>query len=294
MKKYIFLDFDGVLNTQYNIKALKEQGQPFSDKYGYCFDATAVANFATIIEHTKAEIIISSSWKIGGLSKMLEMWSERALPGKIIDITPSDVLDAKDIDFSNPDDLVGRGREIEQWIRQNGRAKDRYVILDDLDDLLLSQNPFFIQIDPRIGITAGDVEKAIRILNHDSNEVCRILSPKVVSEVCADMFENAVALACAGQQETAILRMEMLFPVLFQSDIGYEVIDLLGFYCQLCMDTEQYDKAKQIFKKGMELIAEGKRLGLNFDSYEEDINAFLDLKIEIDKLSSIPESQKKN
>lgn len=294
MKKYIFLDFDGVLNTQCNINALKEQGRPFFDQYGYCFDATAVANLATIIEHTEAEIIISSSWKIDGLSKMLDMWSERALPGKIIDITPSDVLDAKDLDFSNPDDLVGRGREIEQWICQNGSAKDRYVILDDLDDLLQSQKPFFIQIDPRIGITAGDVEKAIRILNHDNKEACRVLRTKAVSEVCTNMFENAVALACAGQQETAILRMEVLFPILFQLDIGYEAIDMLGFYCQLCMDTEQHDKAKQIFKKGMELIAEGKRLGLNFDSYEEDINAFLDLKIEIDKRSSIPESQKRN
>lgn len=164
MRKYIFLDFDGVLNTENNLKALREQGYPLSDKYGPYFDPTSVANLATTIEQTKAEIVISSTWKIDGLDIMKKMWIERSLPGKVIDITPSDIFGMKEIDFSNPDDFVGRGREIQQWIGQNGSTKDRYMILDDLDDMLQSQKPVFIQIDPRIGITEKDAQNAIEIL----------------------------------------------------------------------------------------------------------------------------------
>lgn len=112
MKKYIFLDFDGVLNTENNLEALRRLGHPLSDKYGPCFDPAAVANLAAIIEQTKAEIIISSTWKIDGLDIMKKMWIERNLPGKVIDITPSDIFEIKEIDFSNPDTFVGRGREI--------------------------------------------------------------------------------------------------------------------------------------------------------------------------------------
>ncbi len=164
MNKYIFLDFDGVLNTENNSKALREQGYPLCDKYGPCFSSTAVANLAVIIEHTKAEIVISSTWKMDGLDIMKKMWIERNLPGKVIDVTPSDIFEAAEIDFSNPDDFVGRGREIQQWIHQNGSTKDRYVILDDLDDMLQSQKSLFIEIDPRIGITKEDAQKAIEIL----------------------------------------------------------------------------------------------------------------------------------
>lgn len=293
MKKYIFLDFDGVLNTENNIKALREHGLALSDKYGYYFDNKAVANLATIIENTNAEIIISSSWKVDGLDIMKKMWVERNLPGKVIDITPSDLLGSQEIDFSNPNFLAGRGREIQQWIQQNGSTKDRYVILDDLDDMLQSQKQFFIQVNPQIGITLKDAEEAVKILNRDNN-ADRILSRETVSNVCGSVFEDAVALACAGQQEAALFRMERIFSVLPQSNIGYEVIAMFGFYCQLCIDTEQYDKAEQIFKTGMKLIAEERKTVRNSDSYEEDINNFLDLKMRFNKLSSISKLNKED
>ena len=78
----MFLDFDGVLNTCW-----WERKIPI-DKYGYAFDPNAVANLAKIIVETGADIVVSSTWKFMGLSEMQEMWEERSLPGKIIDITP--------------------------------------------------------------------------------------------------------------------------------------------------------------------------------------------------------------
>lgn len=276
MRKYIFLDFDGVLNTENYIKALREQGHPMSDKYGFYFDPTAVTNLAVIIEKTKAEIVISSSWKTDGLDRMKKMWIERNLPGKVIDITPSD-FGMEEIDFSNPDDFVGRGREIQRWIQQNGSAKDRYVILDDLDDMLQSQYPFFIQTDPRIGITEIDAKKAIDILNIEDKEG--------IGNKCETLFSQAVKFAKEGNLEAAINVIDVAIPLLKSADCGYEYIYMLGFYCQINLEAKHYDKAKTLFDLGMRLIEKGEKLKLNLDSYQEDIDMFLDLRIMIKKMS---------
>ena len=44
MKKIIFLDFDGVLNTEHNQNMLLYKGKAWKDKHGAFFDLKAVAN----------------------------------------------------------------------------------------------------------------------------------------------------------------------------------------------------------------------------------------------------------
>lgn len=48
-------------------------------------------------------------------------------------------------------------------------AKDvsHYAILDDMDDILLEQESHFVWINPELGITEEDAEKAIAILNQE-------------------------------------------------------------------------------------------------------------------------------
>lgn len=71
------------------------------DKYGYSFDPNAVANLSRIVKETGADIVISSSWKCMALSELLDMWSERGLPGKVIDITPNSVSDEMLLTYNN-------------------------------------------------------------------------------------------------------------------------------------------------------------------------------------------------
>lgn len=47
MKKIIFLDFDGVLNTEYNQNLLMYHGKSWEDKYGAFFDPETVAELDT-------------------------------------------------------------------------------------------------------------------------------------------------------------------------------------------------------------------------------------------------------
>lgn len=161
MRKVLFLDFDGVLNTCW-----WERKIPI-DKYGYAFDPNAVANLAKIIVESGADIVVSSTWKFMGLSEMQEMWEERSLPGKIIDITPNTVSDEVLLyaDLEHMELTPIRGMEIKEWLDSKGKKVSRYAILDDMDSMLHEQKDHLVLTNPTVGITESDAFKAISILN---------------------------------------------------------------------------------------------------------------------------------
>ena len=161
MRKVLFLDFDGVLNTCW-----WERKIPI-DKYGYAFDPNAVANLAKIIVETGADIVVSSSWKFMGLSEMQEMWEERSLPGRIIDITPNTVSDEALLyaDLEHMELMPIRGMEIKEWLDTKGKKVSHFAILDDMDSMLPEQKAHLVLTNPTVGITESDAFKAISILN---------------------------------------------------------------------------------------------------------------------------------
>ena len=152
MTKIIFLDFDGVLNTEHYQDLLQYQGKPWQDEYGAFFDPKAVKQLKRIIDATDADIVVESSWKYLGLDAMKELWKVRNLPGTIIDITPS---------------LLGKnkGVEIASWLSKYAKQDIRYVIIDDEYVILDSQLPHFILTNPYEGITEEQANRAISMLN---------------------------------------------------------------------------------------------------------------------------------
>lgn len=166
----IFLDFDGVLNTEKYYCELKSKGLPSDDKYGQLFDPEAVANLRKIIDATGARIVVSSSWRYMGLNVLQRMWYDRDLPGRIVDITPLHLLDDKlcDTDLTQVDMLsLCRGNEIKWYFDEVLDANSdsrRFVIFDDLKEVLPELQDHFVRIDPIVGITEGDVERAIEIM----------------------------------------------------------------------------------------------------------------------------------
>lgn len=166
MRKIIFLDIDGVLNTErWHCQTASNELQ---DEYGYKFDPVAVTNLSKIIEETGADIVISSSWKFMGLSKMRKMWKDRKLPGNVIGITPNTVSDEflLNVDLDNMDIMAIRGQEVKEWLMLKKNEITNYVILDDMNDILQEQESHFVWIDPEVGITSGNAVQAIFILNH--------------------------------------------------------------------------------------------------------------------------------
>ncbi len=160
MKKILYLDIDGVLNSQDNADALlmdwetrNEFDAPYvsqdvynayidevyKDKYGVLFDERCVMWLSIIIAHTGAQIIISSDWRKSGLETMLNMWSweERNLPGEIVGITPVHEKFSGD-------------REGEIVSSVNHHLPDKWVAVDDMHLDLEDEN--FVHVDPIYGL----------------------------------------------------------------------------------------------------------------------------------------------
>ena len=72
--KIIFLDFDGVLNTEHYQNYLYHEGKPWQDEHGAFFDPETVEQLRRIIDITHSDIVVESSWKYLGLEAMQEMW----------------------------------------------------------------------------------------------------------------------------------------------------------------------------------------------------------------------------
>lgn len=166
MRKILFLDLDGVLNTaRWHRQADRHALQ---DKYGYKFDPSAVANLKKILDETGAVIVISSSWKCMGLATLQRMWKDRNLPGEVVDITPNSIGDELLLhaDLEKMGLLSIRGQEIKEWLMLHGKDVSNYVIFVDMNDILPEQEPHFVWIDPEEGVTKDNAEQVIMILNN--------------------------------------------------------------------------------------------------------------------------------
>lgn len=170
-RKIIFIDIDGVLNTERHHEYCDKNDLNNSDDYGYLFDPMAVKNLARIVNETGADIVISSSWKYSGLSTLLDMWNERGLPGRVIDITPDNISNEMLLkaDLDNMEFLSCKGYEIKEWLSAHGKNVSQYAILDDEQEMLPDQQSHFVQTNPDVGITKEDSEKVIRILSFGGN-----------------------------------------------------------------------------------------------------------------------------
>lgn len=168
MNKIIFLDFDGVLNTERYQNFLMYQRMPCQDQHGSLFNPEAVSQLKRIVDVTKADIVIESSWKYLGLSAMQEMWKERNLPGQVIDITDSSVSDnwLLTANLEDIDPAMGhcKGMEIASWLTDNTKVNIPYAIIDDEYVCLDSQIPHFVLTNPHDVITENIADKVIAIL----------------------------------------------------------------------------------------------------------------------------------
>jgi hypothetical protein len=160
--KVIFLDIDGVLNVYSHDH----------DEFGSQFMPQFVNNLKRVVEETGAKIVISSTWRYGGLQRMKDLWEKRNLPGEVIDITPdcNDLFNEGSFVFL---DQIERGHEVEYWLDEHPEV-ERYVIFDDDNDFLPHQRGNFVRtgnninhpdaLDLGYGLTNECANRAIRIL----------------------------------------------------------------------------------------------------------------------------------
>lgn len=168
MERFIFLDFDGVLNTGRYQRELQTRGEMGRDAFGPRFDPQAVDALRMLLERSGAQLVITSSWRTEGLAALRDLWQSRSLPGEVTGVTPFYLYGAY---CSSPQEepFMGftpgcRGLEIAEWLTRHAEPDASYVILDDEEDFLLRQASRLVRINPETGLTSVDARKAMVVL----------------------------------------------------------------------------------------------------------------------------------
>jgi hypothetical protein len=130
----LFLDVDGVLNTIRSVRI-----------FGFDYiDSKMVSLVAKIVNETKAEIVLSSSWRTPKKDKKLVEQALGEYSLFIFDCTPV---------ITPPH----RGKEIQSWLQNNPVAN--FAIIDD--DSRANIKGHFFQTDENIGLTNEICKKII-------------------------------------------------------------------------------------------------------------------------------------
>ena len=149
MEKYLFLDFDGVLNTTGYAKRLRKEGIDPFDEFGAMFDPNAIGNLKSIVEQTGCRIMLSSTWRNEGLMRMRALWEDRNLPGEIYSMTPvllsTTYNDARSGELFSIPERNAKALEIQAWLHRYTAKPCRYVILDDENVFFHKQQDHLVQ-----------------------------------------------------------------------------------------------------------------------------------------------------
>lgn len=189
---FIFLDFDGVVNTENYQMRLTRSNKQRKDKYGPVFDPDTVRRLGRIIKATGAKVCLISSWAYEGEEKMKALWKERNMPGKLIAICCNMPWVKPEINVkyaeSSLDMMVGKGRDVISFL-SSVKGDYSYVILDDVPDFFPEQESYYVQINPKTGITDDDAIRAIHILL-SKNIAKGLNSPESFKNEIDDSFDE--------------------------------------------------------------------------------------------------------
>lgn len=155
--KLIFLDIDGVLNSEKFSIWIHEHPEFCENGGHFWIDPEKVEMIINLCKETGAKIVISSSWRGWSLKATLEDFSTyrdlSKLNPYIVGVTPRFNINSK---------FMSRGNEIQDYLNSHSVAK--YCIIDDDTDMLEEQQENFVRTDCQVGLTIEDCQKVINIL----------------------------------------------------------------------------------------------------------------------------------
>jgi cell division septum initiation protein DivIVA len=163
-KKIIFLDIDGVMNSEVDyLLAEARDDYETAREEAHELSERCVGLLNNLIDDTGAEVVITSVWRYSTTKEeMQSLFEKKGFKHKILDYSP--VYDRN---------FTVRGNEILGWIKKNEEYLgvkyyndfETYVIFDDDSDMLYWQRENFIPIDGYTGLTHNKTYKAKWILN---------------------------------------------------------------------------------------------------------------------------------
>lgn len=295
----LFLDFDGVMITEYGKRVNQDDGSG-QDEFGPIFDSNAEDTLDAIMDQVHFEIVVTSNRRYVGLKQLHLMWEKRQLESYIIDITP---LHAADEAIAQGETNPGKIKaiEIKAWLKNHPDVK-HYAIVDDepIDDVDLQ--PHFIQCDSELGICNVEyyIVKVLQGFYHTSmlppKDFSLLGCPKIAklpaiglplstNDMIEKVMENVVLIAEKGDNRQVALAYGLAMLITMQtrlSYVHYRYDELLGLLCNIAIDLKEVEMAKML----MRIIEGNKEVKRMLEDYKEEMQEeFIELSKAIDAIS---------
>lgn len=165
MRKYLFLDFDGVMNSwDWRSRQQQRDGVGFqAEKHLNELDPLAVERVNQILERTGAEVVVSSTWRrLHTMSELRGFLRAAGFRGRLVGVTPYLTVSP----YAPTERAVERGDEIRQWLdweRERTGEEAVYAVLDDDGDME-GVRERFVKTDHADGLQDGHVESCVALL----------------------------------------------------------------------------------------------------------------------------------
>lgn len=138
--RVIFLDFDGVLNSEAFLRQRPAERNHRDD----ILDQVAVGHLNRIVEQSRAAVVVSSTWRLEYSREQLQnLLALHGFRSSVLDVTPSQ--------------SGGRGVEIQSWLDDQKGVRG-YVVLDDM---LIEGKPGKRQV--RTTMEEGLIERHVEV-----------------------------------------------------------------------------------------------------------------------------------
>lgn len=145
--KIIFLDIDGVLNSEIYYRSVNRTAKDWSR-----FDPTAVDLIKKLVDEFFAQIVISSTWRFGAVQLLNS------------ELKKSGLIKYLHKDWKTPQGYPpSKGKEIQEWLDQHTNISE-YVIIDDDESILEEQKSRFVKTDLMNGMKEKHYARAREIL----------------------------------------------------------------------------------------------------------------------------------
>ena len=150
--KVIFLDIDGVLNTE----AYREN--PDVDYFEHPVSEAHMPLLEYLVKSTGAKIILSSTWR--------EYWDKGEVQSDRFGDYINNLFDKYGLEiYDKTPELRDRSEEIDEWIKLHQGEVESYVILDDFDfDWSEENEKRLVKTTDEVGLDEEAVERAVGIL----------------------------------------------------------------------------------------------------------------------------------
>ncbi len=166
--KVIFLDIDGVLNSNFWNDAHQRE---ISD--GSLIDEEKIHLLGRLIKSTNAKVILHSGWKFWFDSNMNPLRKEAEnlknmlkkegveLEGMTPDYTTEEIRKSKKFSLVKADEILA-------WIAEHD-SMDAWIVIDDLDLHNEEIKKHQIRTDANVGLTVEDVREAEKMLDTEGS-----------------------------------------------------------------------------------------------------------------------------